>query len=222
MVEGEKIISEVLASNYIVTDIFSINEQFEIRDISSKIHRITEKDLKKISFLQNPKDALALVRIPEYKEIDTTKISLAIALDGIQDPGNLGTIIRIADWFGIEHILCSEDTADIYNPKVIQAARSSFTRVKVHYEALANTLPLLSIPLIFSDMDGQDYRTFTLPEKCVIVFGNEGNGIRPELLSLKHSSISIPQINSHQQAESLNVAVSAAILISHYRSIYGN
>lgn len=222
VVEGDKIIREVLASNFNVTDIFTTDKYFDSKHILSKIHLINDKDLKKISFLQHPKDALALVQIPEYKEVDLAKISFAIALDGIQDPGNLGTILRIADWFGIEHILCSEDTVDVYNPKVIQAARSSFTRVKVHYISLVETLSSLTIPLIYADMEGDDYRVTDFPKNAIIVFGNEGNGIRPELRALKHTSVSIPQINHHHQAESLNVAVSAAILIAHYRSIHGN
>ncbi|WP_449398197.1 TrmH family RNA methyltransferase [Chryseobacterium wanjuense] len=134
-------------------------------------------------------------------------------LDGIQDPGNLGTIIRLADWFGIEQIICSEDTVDFYNPKVIQATMGSFIRVNIVYTNLVEYLSKTENVNIGTDMEGENIYTFQKPEKINLIFGNEGNGMRPETEKLLQKSIMIPRFGKSQSTESLNVSMAAGIIL---------
>ena len=138
---------------------------------------------------------------------------IQIVLDGIQDPGNLGTIIRLADWFGIEQIICSEDTVDFYNPKVIQASMGSFTRVNMVYCNLTDYLSNTENVNIGTDMEGENIYQFEKPKKLNLILGNEGNGMRPETEKLLHKSISIPRFGTSQSTESLNVSMAAGIIL---------
>ncbi len=210
LVEGNKTISEIPFSHYQVREIFSTNASApELKGLPTT--EITERELKKISFLQHPKDSVAVCEI--LQNIPEKPASRRIVLDGIQDPGNLGTIIRLADWFGIGEIVCSQDTVDLYNPKVIQASMGSFLRVNVFYEDLTSYLSESQDMIIGTDMDGENLYEFSFPEKFSLVLGNEGNGMRPETENLLSKKISIPRFGKSQRTESLNVSMAAGIIL---------
>ena len=210
LVEGNKIISELPNSNFKIKEIFSTNPQnLNFRD--TNVHQITENELKKISFLQNPKDSVAVCELNQELKLEDQNIQLV--LDGIQDPGNLGTIIRLADWFGIEQIICSEDTVDFYNPKVIQASMGSFTRVNLKYCNLVDYLSETQNTNIGTDMDGENIYNFEKPQKLNLILGNEGKGMREETERMLHKKISIPRFGKSQSTESLNVSMAAGIIL---------
>lgn len=210
LVEGNKNISEIHKSRYKIKDLFSINPT-ELSFLGVNTTEISEKDLKKISFLQNPKDSVAVCEILESKKLKEDGIQLL--LDGIQDPGNLGTIIRLADWFGIEQIICSEDTVDCYNPKVIQASMGSFSRVNIVYENLVKTITETNLQTYGTAMEGENLYIIDFPPSFNIVLGNEGNGIRKEISELIAKNISIPRFGKFQATESLNVSIAAGIIL---------
>lgn len=181
---------------------------------------VSKADLRKMSSLTTPGQVIAVYDIP-LKNFDpgAAKDSLLLALDTIQDPGNLGTIIRVADWFGITDILASRETADCFSPKVIQATMGSISRVSVHYCDLPATLTEIGEGDIFGTfLDGDDIDSLTLPEKGVIVIGNEGNGISGEVERLVNHRITIPSWpKGRKTGESLNAAIATAITISKFR-----
>ena len=216
LVEGNKIISELPDSNFKIKEIFSTNPQ-NLHFEHTNIHQITENELKKISFLQNPKDSVAVCEM--NKDLKSQDFKIQLVLDGIQDPGNLGTMIRLADWFGIEQIICSEDTVDFYNPKVIQATMGSFTRVNITYCNLVDYLSETENQNIGTDMNGENIYTFEKPEKLNLILGNEGNGMRAETEKLLHDTISIPRFGKSQSTESLNVSMAAGIILGQLFSI---
>ncbi len=218
LVEGNKIISELFNSDFKIKEIFSTDPQKLDRAEAPVIH-ITDNELKKISFLQHPKDSVAVCYLKEQKMEEGCSIQLI--LDGIQDPGNLGTIIRLADWFGIEQIICSEDTVDFYNPKVIMASMGSFTRVNVLYTDLAEYLSETDHMNIGTDMVGENLYTFEKPEKMNLILGNEGNGMRAETEKKLHRSIMIPRFGKSQSTESLNVSMAAGIILGQLFSPAG-
>ncbi len=212
--EGVKVIKEFLKSKfelhalYTTADIFIHSEQNSLF--------VTEAELKKISNLTTPQTALALFKIPENSPVYTAGISLA--LDGIRDPGNLGTIIRQCDWFGIKQLICSTDTVDVYNPKVVQASMGSITRVEVIYTELEGFLSSDQRIKLGAFMDGESiYDTNYNTEDCILVLGNEANGIRPSVEALISQKVSIPQYGKMKETESLNVATAGAILMSEVR-----
>ncbi|PJJ66835.1 TrmH family RNA methyltransferase [Chryseobacterium geocarposphaerae] len=211
LVEGNKTIRELFNSNFKIKEIFSTDPQ-KLDHVNVPVTHISENELKKISFLMNPKDSVAVCYLnEEQNEIKDQKIQLV--LDGIQDPGNLGTIIRLADWFGIEQIICSEDTVDFYNPKVIQATMGSFTRVNVVYTALTPYLSNTKNINVGTDMIGENLYTFEKPEHLNLILGNEGNGMRPETEKLLQKNITIPRFGKSQSTESLNVSMAAGIIL---------
>lgn len=210
MVEGNKIICELFNSNIKIKEILSTDPQ-KLDRTDIPVTHISENELKKISFLKTPKDSVAVCFLAEDEKTEDRNIQLV--LDGIQDPGNLGTIIRLADWFGIEQIICSEDTVDVYNPKVIQATMGSFTRVNVVYTNLVEYLSATENVNIGTDMEGENIYTFEKPEKINLILGNEGNGMRPETEKLLQKSISIPRFGKSQSTESLNVSMAAGIIL---------
>lgn len=182
---------------------------------------VTEEELRKVSLLQAPQEVLALYRIPDRKgDISIASKELCLALDGIQDPGNLGTIVRLADWFGIEHIFCSKGTADIYNPKAVQATMGAVARVSLHYlnlEAAVSSLPS-GVPVYGTFMDGADIYKEQLSRNGVIVMGNEGSGISSGLERIVSKRIGIPNYPAGREtSESLNVATATAIICSEFR-----
>jgi TrmH family RNA methyltransferase len=210
LVEGNKIISELPNSNFKIKEILSTDPQ-KLDFPGIVMTHISENELKKISFLKTPKDSIAVCHIEPEKKMTDPNIQLV--LDGIQDPGNLGTIIRLADWFGIEQIICSEDTVDFYNPKVIQASMGSFIRVNMVYCNLVDYLSTTENTNIGTDMDGENIYQFEKPQKLNLILGNEGNGMRPETEKLLHKSISIPRFGKSKSTESLNVSMAAGIIL---------
>ena len=220
--EGPKVVGDLLR-RYDAKAIYATDGWNPPADVSlSLVERITDDELHRISFLQHPQQVLALFPIPESdssSSLSHLSSSLSLALDGIQDPGNLGTIIRIADWFGIDTIYCSEDTADAYNPKVVQATMGSHARVNIIYlslEALFDSLPD-DFPVYGTLLDGDDIYQQPLSQNGIIVMGNEGNGISPEIRAKVNRRLLIPRFRTGDSAESLNVAIATAITCSEFR-----
>ncbi len=210
--EGVKVINELLQSSLTLNHVFS-TVPFNI-DANLET-RVTEVELKKISFLTTPNKALALFEIPEIKNINLN--TLVVALDAVRDPGNLGTIIRLCDWFGIKELVCSEDTVDCYNPKVIQATMGSITRVNISYVDLEVFLKEANETVYGAFMDGDNVYKTTLANKGVLVMGNEANGISNAIEQLVTKKVSIPRFGDLQATESLNVATATAILLSEFK-----
>jgi TrmH family RNA methyltransferase len=216
MAEGYKSIVEFIASGYTVQTVYhTAGIASKLLKLSAKINfqEISLNDLSKISSLTTPQDVIALIKIPEWPALNAAllKNKFALVLDGIQDPGNMGTIIRTADWFGINHIICSDDSVDVYNPKVVQASMGSLARVNVYYTNLEVTLPPLNLPVYGALLNGQNIYTTKFPPEGLMVMGNEGNGIRPGVKQLINTAITIPRAG---KAESLNVAIATAICCS--------
>ena len=158
---------------------------------------------------------LALFKIPSEKKVNSS--GLIVALDTVNDPGNLGTIIRLCDWFGVEQLVCSKETVDCYNTKVVQASMGSLTRVSISYLDLPEYLKMVSIPIFIADMNGVNIHETKLPTSAVLVMGNEANGISDNLKKLISNKISIPRYGDSMQVESLNVATATAILLNEFR-----
>lgn len=212
--EGIKVIQELLNSNFELYHLFSVEAIFDTLP-QNKVTLISEAELKKISALTTPNTCLALFRIPEEKPISET--GLILALDDIRDPGNLGTILRLSDWFGISHVVCSNETVDIYNPKVVQATMGSITRVNVIYTDLEAFLEKTELPVFGTFMDGVNLYEQKLPENGIIVMGNEANGISAAIEKHTTERISIPRFGDLQRTESLNVATATAIILSEFK-----
>ena len=214
VVEGVKMIHEVLKSSYKIHTIYTTEAIFDTFPVESVL--VSERELKKISRLVQPNTALAVCEIPDENTLNLN--GLVIALDDIRDPGNLGTIIRLADWFGVEQILCSHETVDLYNTKVIQATMGSFTRVQINYVDLKETFSAYPNPILGTFMDGENIYQSEFPEEAILVMGNEANGISVALLPFISNKMSIPRFGKLQQTESLNVAMATAILLGEAAS----
>lgn len=181
-----------------------------------------DEDIRKASLLKSPQDVLAVFRIPSWKiEEADPQNELILMLDGIQDPGNLGTIIRLADWFGFEHIICSPDTVDVFNPKVVQSTMGALAHVKVHYTELGAYLEKQkerNIPIYGTFLEGEDIYERDLSGNGVVIMGNEGNGIRKELEEMVNEKLYIPSYpQGRSTAESLNVAIATAVVCAEFR-----
>ena len=211
-IEGNKILNEIEKSTFVIDEIFSLVDNTSLIKLFPQAKIISESELKKISFLKNPSNSFALLQIKPNNLIITN--SLQLVLDDVQDPGNLGTIIRLCDWFGIQQIICSENTVDLYNPKVIQASMGSFLRVNVFYTDLESFLKDSQIPIVATAMNGENLYEMNINQNSYLVLGNEGNGISEKIVKLCTQKITIPQFNSHQKTESLNVAMATSIIIS--------
>lgn len=212
--EGKKVIQELIHSNFSLEYLFSTATVFPGID-PKKILTISETELKKISALTTPNDCLAVFKQPESKSINPS--GLIVALDDIRDPGNLGTIIRLCDWFGITELVCSEETADIYNPKVVQATMGSIARVNVNYVNLEKFINETQLPVFGTFMDGENIYKFSLPKEGIIIMGNEANGISHEIEKVVKNRLTIPRFGDLQQTESLNVATATAIILSEFK-----
>ena len=212
VVEGIKGVQELIDSKFELLNLYTTSNDFDIDE--KKLNIISDSDLKKISNLTTPNTALALFKIPSTEAIDHSK--LIVALDDVRDPGNLGTIIRLCDWFGIEHLVCSESTVDCYNPKVVQATMGSLTRVSIHYLTLEKFLETSSVPKFGAFMDGASVYNHILPTNGILILGNEANGISGSIEVLIDKKISIPKFGEIQKTESLNVATATAILLSEF------
>ena len=212
--EGVKVIQELLESNFVLEHLFETEAIFEQVPISQKTV-IKEQDMKRITALSSASSCLAIFKIPPETKIDTK--GLIIALDDIRDPGNLGTIIRLCDWFGITQLLCSHETVDVYNPKVIQATMGSITRVKVNYVDLNDYVLQSLLPVFGTFMDGKNVYSQELPKEAILILGNEANGISSALEKNIKNRIAIPRFGDIQKTESLNVAAATAIFLSEFR-----
>lgn len=208
--EGPKLVEEVLNSHYIIDKIYATENWTNKTNKPFVI--VTDDELKKISLLQTPNQVLAIVKMKDEDEKIKIENKLSLVLDGIQDPGNLGTIIRIADWFGVENIICSTDCVDFYNPKVIQSTMGSFIRVNVVYKNLEELLQTTQLPVYGALLNGTDVRKIEKPKQGLIIIGNEGNGIRENILPYINNAISIKKVGL---AESLNAAIATGVLLSH-------
>lgn len=214
--EGPKVISELLEEGLKLRWLFSA----EPYDNSQENHfGVTDAELKRISSLQTPNTSLAVFEIPEPRPLLVS--GLIVALDALRDPGNLGTIIRLCDWFGVEQLICSEDTVDCYNPKVVQASMGSLGRVQVHYLPLLEFLEKTDLPNYGGFMDGRNIYSEELPKDAILVLGNEANGISEAVSGVVGNRISIPRFGKTQKTESLNVATATAILLSEFRRSTG-
>ena len=225
--EGFKIVEELLDAGYKPKMIVAC-EEWMSQHLTPNTHHptlitVTEDELRKTSFLQHPQQVLGVFEMPDDNSIPDAqwiREHLCIALDGVQDPGNLGTIIRIADWFGIDTIICSQTTADAYAPKVVQATMGSISRVKIIYTDLAEFLKGLDsdIPIYGTLLDGENIYTKRLSANGIIVMGNEGNGISPAIRELVNNRLLIPSYPPERPtAESLNVAIATAITVAEFR-----
>lgn len=219
IVEGSKSIIEFANSNYVVNIVFHTSEAIEkINKLSPtiKMQELKSDELKKISTLSTPQDSLALIQLPQKTQVspDYFKGRFVLLLDGVQDPGNLGTIIRTADWFGLKEIICSTDTVDAYNPKVVQASMGSLARMDIHYLNLEDFISSSTSTVYGAMLEGKSIYDEKFAEDGFIVLGNEGNGISPKVKRLIQNAVTIPRFGG---AESLNVAISAAIICAELK-----
>lgn len=212
IVEGIKVVQEFLNSSYELEILFSTECSFSYLD---SFIEVSEQELKKISSLKTPNKVIALFKIPVEK--NSSPSGLIVALDAINDPGNLGTIIRLCDWFGVDQLLCSKETVDCYNTKVVQSSMGSLTRVAISYIDLKEYLTSVSIPVFIADMDGDNIYEMKPPTSAVLVMGNEANGISNSIKQIVSTKITIPRYGNSQLTESLNVATATAILLSEFR-----
>ncbi len=220
IVETPKVVLEFLHSSFVVEEIFATHNwlETELSVQGIPINRITEKELHSISALTNANQVLALVQIPNYTNIEFNAQELILALDTIQDPGNMGTIIRIADWFGIKKIVCSKESADVYNPKVVQASMGALSRIQIHYTEL---VPWLSqqdatTPIYGTLLNGEDIYSQELSQKGIIIIGNESKGINPMVQNMLSHRIRIPSYGNSKM-ESLNAAIATAIVCAEFK-----
>lgn len=218
--EGNKMVAEMLS--VLKCRMLVATPEFIAR-ISTKdieeIIEVSDNQLAQASFLKTPQQALAVFYQPATDNNIYPNDQLVLALDGIQDPGNMGTIVRLADWYGIRHIFCSHDTADIYNPKVVQATMGAIARVQIHYVDLVDFLAQhAGTPIYGTLLDGKNMYEQDLMPYGIIVMGNEGNGIRPEVEQLISKKLFIPNYPpGTQTSESLNVAIATAIVCAEFR-----
>jgi len=212
VVEGEKLLDELLSAGLkpykIFVDDASLVQRFEQAEL------VSGKTLKQMSNLAQPSSVLGVFHMIVSSQEDST--DWTVVLDAVRDPGNLGTIIRLCDWFGIGQLVCSADTVDCYNPKVLQATMGSIARVKVIYTELESFLAKSEVPIYGAYMDGEPVYGSNLPEKGILVMGNEANGVSDEVGKFITHKIAIPQFGA-ATAESLNVAMATAILLNEIR-----
>ena len=218
--EGPKVVGDLLA-HYRPRAVFATAEWNGRASLPSYVtpETVSDDELRRLSFLQHPQQVIAVLEMDDDVSISVSPERLSLVLDGVQDPGNLGTIIRIADWFGIDKIVCSPDTADAYNPKVVQATMGSLARVNVSYTPLLPFLTSLpaDMPIYGTLLDGSDIYASELSSRGIIIMGNEGNGISQEVRALVSKPLLIPNFSQGGDcAESLNVAVATAITCAEF------
>jgi TrmH family RNA methyltransferase len=221
LAEGNKLVQDLLpyfkCKTIVGTTDYFERERF---DCATECYIATREELERLSLTRSPQSVWALFERKNY-QLDFTAIeqTLSIALDGVQDPGNLGTIIRIADWFGIENIICSPNCVDLYNPKVVQATMGAIARVKVHYTELPQLINAMkNLPIYGTFLEGEFIYDTPLSNKGIIVMGSEGNGISKEVGQLVNKKLFIPSYPPNRTtSESLNVAVATSIICSEFR-----
>lgn len=226
LVEGDKNVSEVLDSAFCVENLLATSKFLDDNKALIKkaklVTEATQQEIELTSLLKNPQNSIAICKLPKSKEIPNNfKTDFCIYLDDIQDPGNLGTIIRICDWFGMNQLFCSPKTADLFNPKVIQASMGSFCRIEVFYtpfETVAKLAKNENFPILGAFLEGENLYKQKLPKKAIVVVGNEGNGISKEVKNKIEQKIKIPEFSQNAtSAESLNVSVATAIICSEFK-----
>jgi RNA methyltransferase, TrmH family len=220
IIEGEKSVLEVLTSDFniqklLITSYFQNKYKKELQPFTSRIELAGDKELDDIGSLQSNDSAIAICEIKNYELPEVLNPEWVLALDNVNDPGNLGTIIRIADWYGISRIICSEDTADIYNPKVINSSKGSFLRVQVCYVNLPDFLARQKMEIFAADLQGENIHKTVFPVAGILVMGNEAHGISADVKKYITRTITIPQFG---KAESLNVGIATAICCDRIRS----
>ncbi len=221
LAEGPKLVGDLLGHfhcHFLIAtaEWLSTYKHLAVEDITE----VSEEELSRASLLKTPQQVLAVFRQPdETMDISVINRSLCLALDDVQDPGNLGTIIRLADWFGIEHIFCSPNTVDVYNPKTVQATMGGIARVKLHYTSLPELISSLKdVPVYGTFLDGENMYAQPLSAYGLIVMGNEGNGIGSEVERLVNRKLYIPNYPSEREtSESLNVAIATAVVCAEFR-----
>ncbi len=220
--EGVKLVSDLLP--FMKCHLLVVTENIEtdkMAQYANEIIEIKQTEYKKISFQKSPQGVLAVFEKPNFEiDLDAITDKLVLALDDIQDPGNLGTIIRLADWFGISDVFCSYHTADVFNPKTIQSTMGAIARVRVHYVDLGEFLEKMKtkMPIYGTFMDGKNIYTEKLSKNGIIIMGNEGNGISSEIEKLITDKITIPSFAADEvSSESLNVGVATAIVVAEFR-----
>lgn len=214
IIEGIKSIEEFTQSNYQIHSIYYLAQYHSLLPALSaniKLFEVNNAELDKISTLQTPQGILALIHLPEPPvfDISVLKNTFTLVLDGVQDPGNMGTIIRTADWFGFKQVICSTNCVEVYNPKTVQATMGSLSRVNVFYEDLPSVLKNVKVPIFGAVLNGKSMYKSDWGKEGIVILGNEGQGISPEVMKLITNPVTIPRVGG---AESLNVAISAAIL----------
>ncbi|TXD62406.1 RNA methyltransferase [Polaribacter sp. IC066] len=212
--EGKKVVDELLNSSFVIDTLFA-TEDFITNISSDRIVWVSEKELQKISNLKTPNKVLGIFKIPDERLPE--KSGFTVALDAVNDPGNLGTIIRLCDWFGVRQLICSKDTVDCYNQKVVQASMGSLKRVSIKYVALEAYLQETELPTFIADMEGTNVYKTQLPKEAILIIGNEANGISNGVKAIVKNKISIPRFGETQETESLNVATATAILLSEFK-----
>jgi len=218
LIEGMHIVKEFINSNFKIQSIFSTTELTS--SYEGDVNLISYKELQRISCLDNPSSILAIVKRPKYifKGKDIEAQNRIILLDEISDPGNMGSIIRTADWYGVRSIYISNTSVDVFNPKVIQATMGSLTRVKVYRVSLEKVLCEIknqNIPCYGATLSGENLYDLEKPSRCALIFGNESHGINPVLSPFLDKQIIVPP--KHKKIDSLNVAVAFGIILSEFR-----
>lgn len=218
--EGPKLVEELLPYSTplcIVATQDWLNQNEQIK--AAEIYAVSQEELKRISLLRTPQNVLTVMPIPDRKlDLSALQGRLVIALDGVQDPGNIGTILRTADWFGIKHVLCSEGTVDVYNPKCVQSCMGALARVEVYYCHLPEVLSKVQMPIYGTFLDGKDIYAEELHAEGIIVMGNEGNGISAQIAEMINRRLYVPNFpKGSLTTESLNVAVTTGIVCAEFR-----
>lgn len=213
--EGPRLVDELLRSHLRVAELLYLPQwRHPLMGHAQRCAEIGERDMQRISGLSTPTEVLAVVELPPSTAVASPS-GLMLALDTVQDPGNLGTIIRLASWFGVEQVVCSPSTADAYAPKVVQSSMGAIARVRIAYHPLPEVLPSLGVPIYGTFMQGESIYTAPVQLPAVVVMGNEGNGIGPEVERLVHRRLHIPSLSTQgSSVESLNVAMATAIVCS--------
>lgn len=219
LVEGEKSILELIKGDYIIRELILSHKTWNahkeaLLPFKQKIELVEPGELAKISTLEMNDTGIAVVQQKENEGFEIQKGNIVLALDDIRDPGNLGTIIRTADWYGITKIICSIGSADIYNPKAISASMGSFTRVQVWYTNIDVILEETKLPILGGVLDGKNVHAFPFPNEGILVIGNEANGIKNENMKLIKHKISIPR---YGETESMNAAIATGIILDNWK-----
>ena len=214
IVEGEKCLAELLNSSFEIVELFALKDWIdENKAVSDKIQVVSFNELERISNLKSPNKVVAVVKIKK-QEIIQQKSAIILVLDDINDPGNLGTIIRMCDWFGVKQIICSKDTVDVYNPKVVQSTMGSLFRTQIIYTDLRTYLAKVTTPIYGAYMDGGNVKNIKINQKVHLVMGNEANGISDKIEKYISKKVAIKNIGGN--TESLNVAVATSILLHEF------